>query len=191
MNINKAVDLALLAQQVKAAIPSIAALSLAGTDLRTYDAAGVIIDIPPANQAAVQALVAAHVVPVDRSAIEEIKAEDFRTTDATQATMAVWPLAVQTLYRGRFTVLSFDVNDGTSSTWTAEASAKRLNGSALLVGTPVINPPLQNAGASSWQLTFDVNGNNFRARVTGVTGRTISWNLLGEVVRARPDGLVD
>lgn len=129
---------------------------------------------------------------VPKSAFVAVTVEDFRTTNATQATMASWPLALQTLYTARFTVMAIDVGNGDCRVWTAKATAKRLNGGALQVGGPgTIETSHADAGAASWALAADVSGNSFRVRVTGAAGRTISWSLVGEVLRARPDGLVD
>lgn len=129
--------------------------------------------------------------PVPKSFIQQVAAEDFRTTNATQATMVSWPLAQQTLYAARFTLLAIDTGNGDCRVWTARATAKRLMSGALLVGTPTLETSHADSGASAWAVAADASGNTFRVRVTGAAGRTISWSLLGEVVRARPDGLVD
>lgn len=129
--------------------------------------------------------------PARRSAILEVLAEDIRTTNGTQTTLIAWPLAVQTLYAARFTLTAIDVGNADCRVWTAKATAKRVNGGALLVGTPTLETSHADAGAASWAVAADVSGNDFRVRVTGAAGRTISWSLLGEVIRSRPDGLVD
>jgi hypothetical protein len=129
--------------------------------------------------------------PVKKSAIQVVTVEDFRTTDATQATMASWPLALQTFYTARFIVTAIDTANGDCKSWHATASAKRINGGALLVGTPTIVDVDADTGLTGLGVTADANGNNFRVRATGLNGRTFSWSLVGEVVRARPDGLVD
>lgn len=134
---------------------------------------------------------AADAPPVRKSFIQQVAVEDFRTANATQATLVSWPLAQQTLYTARFTLMAIDVGNADCRVWHATASAKRVNNGAALVGTPSIVSSHADAGASAWALAADANGNNFRVRVTGAAGRTISWSLLGEVVRARPDGLVD
>lgn len=129
--------------------------------------------------------------PAKKSAVLEVSVEDVRTPNATIATLASWPLAVQTLYTARFTILAIDTGNGDCRVWHATATAKRLNNGASLVGTPTVLSVHGDAGSASWALAADANGNNFRVRVTGAAGRTISWSLVGEVIRARPDGLVD
>lgn len=147
------------------------------------------VEMQGAELASFQALRAT--VEIKKSAFIEVKVEDFRTANATQATMAAWPLAQQTLYAARFTLLAIDTVNADCRVWTAKATAKRVNNGALLIGTPTLETSHADAGAAAWAVAADVNGNNFRIRVTGAAGRTISWSLLGEVVRARPDGLVD
>jgi hypothetical protein len=126
-----------------------------------------------------------------KSAYRSVVVEDFQTTDALIASMVLWPLAAQTLYTARFTILAIDTGNGDCRVWYAKASAKRLGAGALLVGTPSIDTDHPNPGATGWAIAADTGGNNFRVRVTGAAGRTISWNLVGEVLRARPTGLVD
>lgn len=147
----------------------------------------------PAVVAAIAAgqVIAADAAPKRKALIQQITQEDFRTTDNIIATMASWLLAIQTLYAARFTLTAIDTVNADCRVWYATASAKRVNGGALMVGTPTILDTDADAGAAAWAVTADVNGANFRVRVTGVSGRTISWSIVGEILRARPDGLVD
>lgn len=131
------------------------------------------------------------IVIVRKALIQQVAVEDFRTANATQATMVSWPLAPLTLYAARFTLLAINTINADCRVWTAKATAKRVNGGALLVGTPEIETSHADAGAATWGASADASGNNFRVRVSGQTGQTISWSLLGEIVRGRTDGLVD
>lgn len=126
-----------------------------------------------------------------KSAIQQVTVEDVRTLNATQTTLVAWPLALLTLYAARFTLLAINTVNADCRAWTAKATAKRVNGGALLVGTPEIETSHADAGAATWAVTADVAGNTFRVRVTGQAGQAISWSLLGEIVRGRTDGLVD
>lgn len=164
--------------------------------VRATDEAGNKSWVSKSDPAVVAAFVAGQVLPADppalrKSLIQQVSVEDFRTTNATQATMIAWPLAQQTLYAARFTLLAIDVGNADCRAWTAKATAKRVNNGAALVGTPTLETSHADAGAAAWAVTADANGNNFRVRVTGAAGRTISWSLVGEIVRGRPDGLVD
>lgn len=152
--------------------------------------------VPVTEPAVVAAIAAEQVLAADpliarKALITQVSVEDFRTTNGTIATMVAWTLAVQTLYAARFVLTAIDVGNADCRVWTAKVSAKRVNNGALLVGTPSVETSHADAGAASWAIAADVNGNAFRVRVTGVNGRTLSWSLLGEIVRARPDGLVD
>lgn len=127
-----------------------------------------------------------------KSKIVEVSVEDFRTANATQATMVAWPLALQTLYTARFTITAIDVVNGDCKAWYAMATAKRLGAGALPIGGQgTILSSHADTGAAAWAINADTSGNDFRIRVTGAAGRTISWSLIGHVMRARPDGLVD
>lgn len=189
MNLNgKKVELVQLRQEgIAAGVSLPQALGIAGDQLITYTADGSHVEPP----LAMTAVLAAHIPVPTKSAYRTVVVEDFQTTDATIASMVLWPLSVQTLYTARFTILAIDTGNGDCRVWYAKASAKRLGAGALLVGTPNIDTDHPNPGATSWAIAADVNGSNFRVRVTGAAGRTISWNLVGEVLRARPTGLVD
>lgn len=126
-----------------------------------------------------------------KAAILPVTVEDFRTTTNAQTTMVAWPLALQTLYTARFTLLAIDVGNADCRVWHATATAKRVNNGAAPVGAGTIVSSHADAGAASWGVVADTSGNTFRIRVTGAAGRTISWSLLGEIVRSRTDGLVD
>lgn len=151
----------------------------------------------PLSDPAVQAAIAAgEVLPADvppsRKALGRIvSVEDVRTTNATISTLVAWPLDVQTLYTARFVILAVDTGNGDCRVWHATATAKRLGAGALLVGSPTVLSVHGDVGSAAWALSADTSGNDFRVRVTGAAGRTVSWSLVGEVLRARPDGLVE
>jgi hypothetical protein len=88
-------------------------------------------------------------LPAPKSLIQEVKVEDFRTTNGTISTLASWPLAVQTLYTARFTLMAIDVGNADCRVWTAKATAKRVNNGALLVGTPTLETSHADAGADT------------------------------------------
>lgn len=183
----KPIELHQLKAEADAAGVIVGDLGTAGDDLVTYDAEGHTIDVPPE----MAPVLAAHIPPTRTSALAEVRVEGFGTMNATQQTLVSWPLAQQTLYTARFTLMAIDTGNGDCRVWTAKASAKRVVNGALMVGAPTLETSHADAGAASWQIAADTSGNNFRIRVTGAAGRTISWSLLGEVIRARPDGLVD
>jgi hypothetical protein len=194
LNYTQAHNAARLYDDLIAAIPSLAPTNGAANLLISSNGTALKLTVPDSlNEALIPPVLAAHdPTPTPRvAAYRTVTVENFRTTDATQATLVAWPLAVQTLYTARFTILAVDTVNGDCRVWTAKATAKRLGAGALLVGTPTLETSHADAGASAWALAADVNANNFRVRVTGAAGRTISWSLVGEVLRARPDGLVD
>ncbi len=114
-----------------------------------------------------------------------------RTTTATPTEILRRTLAPTTGYRAHLTLLAVDAGNGNLRAIEAAIVAKRLAAGALLVGTPVILANHQDAGASTWAVTASVSGNDFIVTVTGAAGRTIDWQVSGDVFRFAPAGLTD
>jgi len=111
-----------------------------------------------------------------------------RTTNATPAELWRATLAQRTGYRATLTLIAVDAGNGAVRTLEARVTAKRLTGSALLVGTPVVVSDQQDSGTSAWAITAAVSGNDFVVTVTGAAGRNIDWQLAGDVVSFTPGG---
>lgn len=111
-----------------------------------------------------------------------------RTTNATPAELWRAALAQRTGYRASLTLIAVDAGNGAVRTIEARVTAKRLTGSALLVGTPVVVSDQQDSGTSAWAITAAVSGNDFVVTVTGAAGRNIDWQLAGDVVSFTPGG---
>ncbi len=111
-----------------------------------------------------------------------------RTTNATPAELWRATLAQRTGYRATLTLIAVDAGNGAVRTIEARVTAKRLTGSALLVGTPVVVSDQQDSGTSAWVITAAVSGNDFVVTVTGAAGRNIGWQLAGDVVSFTPGG---
>lgn len=111
-----------------------------------------------------------------------------RTTNATPAELWRATLAQRTGYRACLTLIAVDAGNGAVRTIEARVTAKRLTGSALLVGTPVAVSDQQDAGTSAWAITAAVSGTDFVVTVTGAAGRNIDWQLAGDVVSFTPGG---
>ena len=111
-----------------------------------------------------------------------------RTTNATPAELYRATLAQRTGYRASLTLIAVDAGNGAVRTIEARVTAKRLTGSALLVGTPVAVSDQQDAGTSAWAITAAVSGTDFVVTVTGAAGRNIDWQLAGDVVSFTPGG---
>lgn len=111
-----------------------------------------------------------------------------RTTNATPAELWRATLAQRTGYRACLTLIAVDAGNGAVRTIEARVTAKRLTGTALLVGTPVVISDQQDSGTSAWAITAAVSGNDFVVTVTGAVGRNIDWQLAGDVVSFTPGG---
>ena len=111
-----------------------------------------------------------------------------RTTNATPAELWRATLTQRTGYRATLTLIAVDAGNGAVRTIEARVTAKRLTGNALLVGTPVVVSDQQDSGTSAWAITAAVSGNDFVVTVTGAAGRSIDWQLAGDVVSFTPGG---
>lgn len=112
-----------------------------------------------------------------------------RTTNASATEIYRGTLAQNTLYRGRLELLGVDAGNGTARYIEARVVVKRLGNGAVLVGTPDVVSTIADAVAASWAVAASVSGNDFVVTVAGAAGRTIDWQLAGDVVRFAPGGV--
>lgn len=111
-----------------------------------------------------------------------------RTTDATVTEVYRRTLAPLTGYAAILNLLGVDAGNGAVRMIRASIVAKRLGGSALLVGAPVVLANHADVAASTWAITAAVGGNDVVISVTGAAGRTIDWLLSGDVHSFTPAG---
>jgi hypothetical protein len=114
-----------------------------------------------------------------------------RTTDATPTEVYRLTLLPLTGYTGTVVLIGVDTTSpggGAIRVIRASFAVKRLNGGALAVGAPVVLASHADAGATSWQITPFVSGNDAGVTVTGAAGRTIDWSLTGEMTSFTPAG---
>lgn len=187
MNLNgKRVDLPQLKVEATAAGVAVGDLGTAGDQLVTWDSDGHTIDVP----AGMAAVLAAHVAPAPMTdyAAEIPMSARARTTDATPTEIYRAQLVPMTGYRALATLLGVDAGNGNVRQVYASMVAKRLGGSAVMVGAPVVLANIQDAGAAAWAVSASVSGNDFVISVTGAAGRTIDWLLDGRAVSFKPGG---
>ena len=111
-----------------------------------------------------------------------------RTTTANVTEIYRATLAQLTLYRGRLELLGVDAGNGNARYVEARIVAKRLTNGAALVGAVTVVANVQDAGASTWVVNAGVSGNDFVVTVAGQAGRSIDWQLAGDVVSFTPGG---
>jgi len=111
-----------------------------------------------------------------------------RTTTANVTEIYRATLAQLTLYRGRLELLGVDAGNGNARYVEARVVVKRLSNGAALVGAVTVITNLTDAGAATWVVNAGVAGNDFVVTVAGQAGRTIDWQLAGDVVSFTPGG---
>lgn len=125
--------------------------------------------------------------PVEYSGSRQIDAR-VRTTNAVATEIYRGTLAQHTLYRGRLELLGVDAGNGVARYIEARVVVKRLSNGAVMVGAPAVVSTIADAAAASWAVVASVSGNDFLVTVAGAAGRTIDWQLAGDVVSFTPGG---
>lgn len=113
-----------------------------------------------------------------------------QTTDASGTVVFQAELHPMTGYVGVLQLIAVDLGNGAVRAIRASIAAKRLNGDAVLIGSPVViadhsDPSLAGTNIS---VTPFVRGFDFGIRVTGIAGRTIEWSVSGEFTSFSPQG---
>lgn len=139
----------------------------------------------------VDGVVAAHVPQPDPIVFSDAfpVAGQVRTTNATATQVYRATLATNRGYAGSFVLIGVDAGSGAVKVIRASIAAKRLGAGALLVGAPVLFAAHNDTAAAGWTAGASVSGNDFIVTVTGQAGRSIDWNLTGEIVQFAPAGL--
>lgn len=160
---------------------------------RLFDGALIPSDIRNPDWQAYQAWVSAGNTPTPADPVITYNQETritnrLRTTNSVGTEVYRATLRQNTGYKAKFHLLAVDAGNGNVYSIEASIVAKRLAGSAILVGTPVILAEHRDAGASGWSASASVQGNDFLITVTGASGRNIDWLLSGQVTSFSPGG---
>lgn len=110
------------------------------------------------------------------------------TGDATLTELFRVTLADNTGYEGVLTLVGIDSGNGAMRVTRASVAAKRVAGTASLVGSPVVLADHANANTAGWVLSATASGTDFVVTVTGAAGRPIDWSLSGAVRSFTPAG---
>jgi hypothetical protein len=153
-----------------------AALAMPG--IKTLNADGSITVTPPPPP------------PLRFSTQQPITPPPVSTTDATPKEIYRLTLAVQTGYVGDLLLIGVDRGNGNIRVLQASFAVKRLNGGAIGVGTPaLIVTPRQTDAGVTWTASATLSGNDAIVQVIGAAGRTIDWNLTGDLTSFTPAGV--
>jgi hypothetical protein len=104
------------------------------------------------------------------------------TGNAAQTTLLAYALATGTTYSVRAVVTARESISGSSrAMFVVKALAYRESGGAVIEGTtPYQVEKVQSTGASTWDATATVSGNNLNIAVTGAASTTIHWKIILE-----------
>lgn len=110
------------------------------------------------------------------------------TTDGTQTTCGSYTLADETVVLITARVVG-RTTAGVAGTYIRTVGVQReAAGSAALVGaiSATLTHTGEDAGATTWDVTITVSGNNVLVRVTGAAATTITWLSSIEVTVLTP-----
>jgi hypothetical protein len=111
------------------------------------------------------------------------------TTDATPTQIWRSTIPPRTGAAGQCMIIGVDSGNGNVHVWRTSFAFKRLNAGALIVGTPFIEPPQTDAGASTWEINAVAQGNDIVVTVAGAAGRPVDWQITGSGTVFAPHGL--
>lgn len=95
------------------------------------------------------------------------------TTDATQQTLATYPMADGAVVAVRVTVVAIKSDGSTANAWHFAVGARCQGGAAVLLDTNGLYA--SDEEATPWDATIDVAGKDLGVRVTGAAATTIKW----------------
>jgi len=177
MQIHKRVDLVLLERELIAAsvpVNGLGAQALDSADplsqeVFTYDASGLVEDLPPEAVPVVDAHVAPPPLVDYVGTVEQDRL--LRTTDA--AFHEIWRFATMNrhVYVGEFRMTAVDAGDGTTKASSAVITFKGLASSIVQVGTTAGLWTTQDANASAWAIQAQGQGTDLVIGVRGAAGR--------------------
>lgn len=131
-----------------------------------------------------------------RIALGPLKVENYRflrevtTTTAAATEILRVPLATNSAYRACLELIAIDMGNGNRRYINAVVLCARLGAGAMVDGFVVVANLFNNATSQAWNISApSAVGNDVVIQVTGQAGRTIQWQLTGEVRQYRPSGV--
>lgn len=114
-----------------------------------------------------------------------------RSTGATPIEIFRLPLAEQSVYQSTLTIIGIDSGNFATKAMEGRFVHKRLAGNALQVGAITVLSDIHDTAAASWAPNALPQGTDVVFTVVGAAGRTIDWQMAGQILRYAPAGQQD
>lgn len=194
MKVTKPVDIEQLAEELRAANVPFRLLALTPThsgtpneaELMDHSEDGVDIELPPEATPVVDAHTP--IPPLTKFTQNVTVAAKVRTTDNTPTVLRRVTLSRNTGYDVVLRIIAVDTASFSVKKLVMDFTVKRLGAGALQVGVTAFPVNQSDTAASGLigNLTFE--GADLVITVTGATGRTVDWAMLGNLNRFTPSG---
>lgn len=143
----------------------------------------------PEEQAAIDAVSADVAARIVYAGVRMISAPPMRTTDDQPHEVFRFSTHAQHVYRTTVRVSAIDAGNGTTRDSEVRMVFKGLAASIVQVGTTVVMSNMQDTAAAGWRIQPVPQGTDLVIQVTGAAGRSIDWQVTGDVGTFAPAGL--
>lgn len=111
-----------------------------------------------------------------------------QTTDATETTLLTFTLPVDSIADYTAHILAYEPATEDAAYYTLRGGWMREGGGTAAVpgGSPLVRSSDDTEDQADWDGTADLNGGDFRLRVTGEAAKTIEWSAHLEIVYQTP-----
>ncbi|MFL5688701.1 MAG: hypothetical protein ACJ77I_06900 [Chloroflexota bacterium] len=112
-----------------------------------------------------------------------------RTTDDQPHEVLRLPTEPKHVYRATVRVCGIDAGNGTTRDSEVRMVFKRAGVAPSQVGSTTVMSNAQDTAAASWRIAASVDGTDLVISVTGAAGRTVDWQVTGEIGAFAPEGV--
>lgn len=112
-----------------------------------------------------------------------------RTTDDQPHEVLRLATEPKHVYRATVRVCGIDAGNGTTRDSEVRMVFKRAGAAPSQVGSTTVMSNAQDTAAASWRIAASVDGNDLVISVTGALGRTVDWQVTGEIGAFAPEGV--
>lgn len=127
--------------------------------------------------------------PIVYAGVQLIGEPPVRTTDDQPHEVLRFTTFPQHVYRTTIRVSAIDAGNGTTRDSEVRMVFKGLAASIVQVGATIVMSNMQDTAAASWRIQAAPQGTDLVITVTGAAGRTIDWQVTGDIGVFAPAGL--